>query len=127
MGASAIALLAVSQAELARSAVDPLTAWVPPAVLCIAMIIFALLWWRASNRRQLEREQAEDKRYDAVATALVELTKSLAEIRLAMSGFVTVERHTASVSALHEKFNEHGRQLAVLLDRRKRVAIAEEP
>lgn len=120
------ALTATAQADLARLAVEPIAHWIPPILQTVLMLAFALGWRRAESKREAERkesetehaksrEQADALRTVQVTTAIDGLKTTLAEIRLQLTSFVTVERHSASVRELHEKFNKHGRQLAVLL------------
>lgn len=91
--------------NLARAAVDPLTAWVPPLLMTIAMFAFAFAWWRSQRKAEAQRTADEDTRYGALKDSINILVGGFTEMRITLAGFVTVDRHAASVAALHEKIN----------------------
>lgn len=88
------------------------------ALLCL----FAAAWWRADRKRTAEREAASEARHATVTEALEAMKNTLAEMRLTLTGYVTIERHSTSIAALHEKVNRIDRDVAVLLDRKHRAS-----
>lgn len=96
-------------------------AWIPPVVQFALLCLFALAWWRADRKRTAEREAASEARHATVTSALEAMKTTLTEMRLALTGYVTIERHSASIAALHEKVNALDRNVAVLLDRKHRT------
>ena len=112
--------LVVTQAELVRQVADPISAWVPPILQTIALVAVSLGWWRATKNREAERAVEEDHRYHGVTQALGSLSTSVADLRIAMGGFVTVERHSDSMSKIHGRIDEVSKKIAIVLDRTER-------
>jgi hypothetical protein len=104
--------------SLVRVAVDPLSAWMPPLVTTVFMLGFAFAWWRLLKRQEASREVADTERYEALAKTLEGISKSVTDMRVLIAGFVTVERHSASVAALHEKINALALEFAEFKGRR---------
>lgn len=103
-----------------RALVDPLATWMPPALMAALMLIFGLGWFRVSARATQKREQAEDARYSELKGVISDLARSVADMRLSLAGFVTIDRNVITIGNIHEKINEQSRKIAVLLDRQDR-------
>lgn len=79
----------IAQAELAKAAVEPFSAWMPPAVMAVFMLAFALAWWRGARNAEASR----DHRMDSLAIEVHELSAGVAQQTVALQQLVSREQH----------------------------------
>ncbi len=88
--------LVTAQADLARSAIEPLSTWMPPAVMALLMLLFALAWWRGTKNT----EAARDHRMEALATEVHKLGESFKDHAAALQQLVSREQHNELARSL---------------------------